>query len=175
MDLLAFLFFPLKMAIFRFVSQAFLDGTEEVRERGLEEHLAQVRDDPDADAGGQPRAEVLHPPQLRRQGQAPVQHPRHHHRQPPRRRPRQRAAVRGHHHHQPLRRPRGHEALRVTRMKSGTVSSSSCQLAAAPSGCVVFIENKRPWPMGSISVQCTKFDKYRVQQLPRYRTIKHSI
>uniref|UniRef100_A0A453DW95 Uncharacterized protein n=1 Tax=Aegilops tauschii subsp. strangulata TaxID=200361 RepID=A0A453DW95_AEGTS len=53
---------------------------EEVRQRGLEEHFAQLRADEDADAGGQPRAEVLHQAQLRRrQGQEAVEHPRHHH------------------------------------------------------------------------------------------------
>ena len=41
--------------------QEVLAGFEEVRERGLEEHFEEFRDDKDADAGGQPRAEVLHP------------------------------------------------------------------------------------------------------------------
>uniref|UniRef100_A0A452Z8B9 Uncharacterized protein n=1 Tax=Aegilops tauschii subsp. strangulata TaxID=200361 RepID=A0A452Z8B9_AEGTS len=103
--------------------QAVLDGPEEVRARRLAEHLAQLRDEPDADAGGQPRAEVLHPPQLRRQGQAPLQHPRHHHRQHSGRRPRQQ--------HQPL----AVAALRAHRhlLRPGAVRRARRQQAAAAS------------------------------------------
>jgi hypothetical protein len=36
-------------------------GDEEVREGGPEEHLPELRDKPHANAGGEPRAEVLHP------------------------------------------------------------------------------------------------------------------
>uniref|UniRef100_A0A453DW76 Uncharacterized protein n=1 Tax=Aegilops tauschii subsp. strangulata TaxID=200361 RepID=A0A453DW76_AEGTS len=56
---------------------------EEVRKRGLEEHITQLRADEDADAGGQPRPEVLYQAQLR--GGKEVEHPRHHHSSPDRR------------------------------------------------------------------------------------------
>ena len=56
---------------------------EDVRKRGLEEHITQLRADEDADAGGQPRSEVLHQAQLR--GGKEVEHPRHHHSSPDRR------------------------------------------------------------------------------------------
>ncbi|EMS62289.1 hypothetical protein TRIUR3_17936 [Triticum urartu] len=56
---------------------------EDVRKRGLEEHITQLRADEDADAGGQPRAEVLYQAQLR--GGKEVEHPRHHHSSPDRR------------------------------------------------------------------------------------------
>jgi hypothetical protein len=42
-------------------TQVVPDGDEEVREGGPEEHLPELRDKPHADAGGEPRAEVLHP------------------------------------------------------------------------------------------------------------------
>ncbi|XBI68898.1 hypothetical protein VPH35_048044 [Triticum aestivum] len=56
---------------------------EDVRKRGLEENITQLRADEDADAGGQPRSEVLYQAQLR-DGKE-VEHPRHHHSSPDRR------------------------------------------------------------------------------------------
>uniref|UniRef100_A0A453QEL1 Myb-like domain-containing protein n=1 Tax=Aegilops tauschii subsp. strangulata TaxID=200361 RepID=A0A453QEL1_AEGTS len=58
--------------------RAVLAGAGQVRQGRLAEHLAQLRHLPDAHAGGQPRAEVLHPPQLHEPGPPPLQHPRHH-------------------------------------------------------------------------------------------------
>jgi hypothetical protein len=58
-------------------AQAVSGGAGEVRARRLEEHLAVVGEDADADAGGQPRAEVLHPSGQRRQprGHQAQEHP----------------------------------------------------------------------------------------------------
>ncbi|XP_042409190.1 uncharacterized protein LOC121998354 isoform X2 [Zingiber officinale] len=52
--------------------------SEQVRQRRLEEHIAELGDHQDPYSGGQPRAEVLPQAQLRQQGQEKVQHPRHH-------------------------------------------------------------------------------------------------
>jgi hypothetical protein len=60
--------------------QAVLAGPGQVRQGRLAEHLAQLRYLADADAGGQPRAEVLHPPQFHEPRPAPLKHPRHHQR-----------------------------------------------------------------------------------------------
>jgi hypothetical protein len=69
--------------MFLFFGQVVPPRPEEIRQGGLEEYIAQLRlDQDDAYSGGQPRAEVLHQAQLRRQGQEEVQHPRHHHGQP---------------------------------------------------------------------------------------------
>jgi hypothetical protein len=71
--------------MFLFFGQVFPPRPEEIWQGGLEEYIAQLHLDQDAYSGGQPRAEVLHQAQLRRQGQEEVQHPRHHHGQPDRR------------------------------------------------------------------------------------------
>ena len=68
--------------MFLFFGQVFPPRPEEIWQGGLEEYIAQLHLDQDAYSGGQPRAEVLHQAQLRRQGQEEVQHPRHHHGQP---------------------------------------------------------------------------------------------
>jgi hypothetical protein len=61
-------------------AQAVPPGSGEVRARGLAQHLAVRGEDADADAGGQPRAEVLQPPAQQRQpGLQAQEHPRHHH------------------------------------------------------------------------------------------------
>uniref|UniRef100_A0A0D9Y9V9 Uncharacterized protein n=1 Tax=Oryza glumipatula TaxID=40148 RepID=A0A0D9Y9V9_9ORYZ len=96
-------------------AQAVLAGAGQVRQGGLAEHIAQLRHLADADAGGEPRAEVLHPPQLHEPRPPPLQHPRHHQRH--RRRSGRRAAGRPDHrppgHGQPRgggAGPAGHEA-----------------------------------------------------------------
>jgi hypothetical protein len=61
--------------------QVVLAGSGQVRQGRLAEHLAQLRHLTDADAGGEPRAEILHPSQLHEPGPAPLQHPRHHQRE----------------------------------------------------------------------------------------------
>ncbi|BAS88668.1 Os04g0341900 [Oryza sativa Japonica Group] len=61
-------------------AQAVLAGAGQVRQGRLAQHLAQLRHLADADAGGEPRAEVLHTPQLHEPRSSPLQHPRHHQR-----------------------------------------------------------------------------------------------
>lgn len=55
----------------------------ELNSSALRKHITQLRADEDADAGGQPRSEVLYQAQLR--GGKEVEHPRHHHSSPDRR------------------------------------------------------------------------------------------
>jgi hypothetical protein len=42
-------------------TQVVPEGAEEVREGGPKEYLQELRDKPHAEAGGEPRTEVLHP------------------------------------------------------------------------------------------------------------------
>jgi hypothetical protein len=81
-DLLTVLFIHVNKLTYAVVlrAQAVPPGSGEVRAWGLAQHLAVRGADADADAGGQPRAEVLQPPAQPRQPRLQAQeHPRHHH------------------------------------------------------------------------------------------------